>query len=597
MSTAPVSPGVQADVGIQDGRVVAVGEVAEAASRTIDADGLVVAPGFVDIHTHYDAQIKWDPGLAPSVLHGVTTVVGGNTGFTIAPIRDEHADYMRRLLSRVEGMPLSALEVGVDWGTWSSYGEYLDELEGRLTVNAGFLAGHSAIRRVAMGEQAVGQPPTEDQMQVMERLLDESLAAGALGFSSSNGRAHTDGYGDPVPSRWASEDELLRLCRVVREHEGSVLEYIPSSPPEEADRLTAMSLTADRPLNWNVLTVAAGRIDTVRAQMAVSDHAAARGATVRCLTVPMVVALRYSFVTGFGLEIMPNWGPVFKLPIAERLVALADPAVRDRMRAGAAEARKDPRNAELSDYGAFLVEVTSSPQNQDALGRRIDQVAAERGVDPLDALCDIVIEDDLQTVLRPRASGDDDESWALRPDIWRDPRVVLGGSDAGAHLDMMTSFSYFTTMLGESVREHQRDADRRGRAPVGRRAVSPVRPEGPGTDRRGVVRRPGGARSRHRRDRAGTDAPRPAGRSAETVRRRRRHRARRRQRGRGGHPRPVHRGPRGHRAALGPGHRDGAHRVELARRPNTQGDYWMWTPEIARAITSRWISEVPSKIV
>ena len=448
-------PGVQADVGIQGGRVVAVGEIAEAASRTIDADGLVVAPGFVDIHTHYDAQIKWDPGLAPSVLHGVTTVVGGNTGFTIAPIRDEHADYMRRLLSRVEGMPLSALEVGVDWGTWSSYGEYLDELEGTLTVNAGFLAGHSAIRRVAMGEQAVGQPPTEDQMQVMERLLDESLAAGALGFSSSNGRAHTDGYGDPVPSRWASEDELLRLCRVVREHEGSVLEYIPSSPPEEADRLTAMSLTADRPLNWNVLTVAAGRIDTVRAQMAVSDHAAARGATVRCLTVPMVVALRYSFVTGFGLEIMPNWGPVFKLPIAERLVALADPAVRDRMRAGAAEARKDPRNAELSDYGAFLVEVTSSPQNQDALGRRIDQVAAERGVDPLDALCDIVIEDDLQTVLRPRASGDDDESWALRPDIWRDPRVVLGGSDAGAHLDMMTSFSYFTTMLGESVREHQ----------------------------------------------------------------------------------------------------------------------------------------------
>jgi N-acyl-D-aspartate/D-glutamate deacylase len=448
-------PGVQADVGIQGGRVVAVGEVAEAASRTIDADGLVVTPGFVDIHTHYDAQIKWDPGLAPSVLHGVTTVVGGNTGFTIAPIRDEHADYMRRLLSRVEGMPLTALEVGVEWGTWSSYGEYLDELEGTLTVNAGFLAGHSAIRRIAMGEQAVGQQATEDQMLVMERLLDESLAAGALGFSSSNGRAHTDGYGDPVPSRWASEDELLRLCRVVREHEGSVLEYIPSSPPEEADRLTAMALTADRPLNWNVLTVAAGRIDTVRAQMAVSDHAAARGATVRCLTVPMVVALRYSFVTGFGLEIMPNWGPVFKLPIAQRLVALADPAVRDRMRAGAAEARKDPRNAELSDYGAFLVEVTSSPQNQDALGRRIDQVAAERGVDPLDALCDIVIEDDLQTVLRPRASGDDDESWALRPDIWRDPRVVLGGSDAGAHLDMMTSFSYFTTMLGESVRERQ----------------------------------------------------------------------------------------------------------------------------------------------
>jgi len=446
---------VRADVGIAGGRVTAVGDVGDPARRTIDAGGLVVAPGFVDIHTHYDAQVLWDPDLAPSILHGVTTVVGGNTGFTIAPIAPEHADYMRRLLARVEGMPLDALVEGVDWGSWGTFGEYLDRIDGTLAVNAGFLAGHSAIRRMVMAEDAVGGQPTEDQLQAMEALLAQSLEAGALGFSSSNGRAHTDGAGDPVPSRWAADDELVRLCRVLRDRPGTVLEYIPASPAEEADRMAALSLAADRPLNWNVLTVTVERMETVRRQLAASDRAAALGATVRGLTVPMVVSLRYTFTTGFGLEIIPGWAPVFKVPPAERLAMLADPAVRDCMRAGAAEGRKDPRNTELADYAAYRVEESPSPANRRFVGRRVDDIAAERGLDPLDALCDIVVADELQTVLAARPPGDDEESWALRHDVWRDPRVVLGGSDAGAHLDMMTSFSYFTTMLGQSVRERQ----------------------------------------------------------------------------------------------------------------------------------------------
>ena len=162
----------RADVGIQDGRVVAIGDVDEQAARTIDANGLVVAPGFVDIHTHYDAQAFWDPALTPSPLHGVTTVVGGNCGFTIAPLAASEADYLMRMLARVEGMPLESLEAGVPWD-WQSFGEYLDRLDGTLAVNAGFLVGHCALRRAAMGERS-HEPATDDDIARMAALASVS---------------------------------------------------------------------------------------------------------------------------------------------------------------------------------------------------------------------------------------------------------------------------------------------------------------------------------------------------------------------------------------------------------------------------------------
>src|SRR5256884_1725709 len=193
----------QADVGIRDGRIVAVGKVDESATRTIDASGLIVAPGFVDIHTHYDAQAFWDPALTPSPLHGVTTVVGGNCGFTIAPLAASEADYLMRMLSRVEGMPLESLAAGVPWD-WQTFGEYLDRLDGTLAVNAGFLVGHSALRRVAMGEAAVGHEATPEQIERMSSLLAESLAAGGPRLSSPQGAPPHHRPGHPPPSRPAT---------------------------------------------------------------------------------------------------------------------------------------------------------------------------------------------------------------------------------------------------------------------------------------------------------------------------------------------------------------------------------------------------------
>ncbi|HEY3670577.1 MAG TPA: amidohydrolase family protein, partial [Acidimicrobiia bacterium] len=207
----------RADVAIQGDRVVAIGELAGDgdgdAAVTIDATGKVVTPGFVDVHTHYDAQVFWDGALTPSPLHGVTTALAGNCGFTIAPLSDDASDgdYLMRMLARVEGMPLESLRDGVPWN-WKSTADYFDQIEGRLGINAGFMVGHSAIRRVVMGEESTAREAKPEELEAMRALLRAGLEAGGMGFSSSWARTHNDADGHMVPSRFASREEIVDLC-------------------------------------------------------------------------------------------------------------------------------------------------------------------------------------------------------------------------------------------------------------------------------------------------------------------------------------------------------------------------------------------------
>lgn len=445
------------DVGVRDGRIVSVGATDEPAARVLDATGLVVAPGFVDLHTHYDAQLLWDPSASPSPLHGVTTVFGGNCGFGLAPVDEDDVDYLTRLMARVEGIPLEALRAGVDW-EWRSFGDYLARLEGGVAVNAGFLAGHSCLRRVVMGDDALGHEAGADQLDAMALLLHETIEAGALGFSSSQAPTHHDGEGQPVPSRAASREELLRLAACVRDHEGTQLELIIPGclngfTDGEMDLMAAMSLAGGRPLNWNVLAVSGVNPQGHLHQLEASTRAAERGARVLALTLPQGMRIRLSFLSGFVLDGLPGWREPLALPVPERLAALADPAVRQRLAEGAASPEAGILGA-LADWKRFTILEGFTPAVQRHEGRTVREIAAEQGKEPFDALLDLVVADGLRTGLQPPMGGPEpDEIWETRASVWRDPRTIVGGSDAGAHLDMMCGATYTTFLLGEAVRD------------------------------------------------------------------------------------------------------------------------------------------------
>ena len=444
----------RADVGVRDGKVVAIGDIDEDSTTAIDADGQIVAPGFVDIHTHYDAQVLWDPATTPSPLHGVTTIIGGNCGFTIAPIEESEIDYLTRMLARVEGMPLESLLEGVKYD-WRTFGEYLDRIDGTLAVNAGFLVGHSAIRRVVMGDDAVGNEATDDQLKKMGEVLAESLRGGGLGFSSSQATTHNDANGEPVPSRFATPEELIELCRVTGEHEGTTLEFIPHVGAFDENHrklMAAMSKAANRPLNWNVLVPNAANSDYVEQQLSASNFAAEHGGQVLALTVPDVMTTYLTFKAGFVLDALPGWRKTMALPLDEKMKALADPVERKRLAEGASSPEAGMLRG-LANWKNMTIVETFAPENKEVMGRTVGDVAAERNQDPFDCILDIALLDDLRTIIQPPLAGNDDASWQLRRDVWRDPRAIVGASDAGAHLDMLSTFSFSTAML-RSVREH-----------------------------------------------------------------------------------------------------------------------------------------------
>ena len=451
------TPGFAGGIGIRGGRIVAIGDIDEDAAEVIDATGRIVAPGFVDSHTHYDAQVFWDPTLSPSCYHGVTTVVGGFCGFSIAPLSEESGPYIRRMLSRVEGMPLETLEAACDW-SWSSFGEYLGRIEGKIGINAGFFAGHSAIRRAVMGERAVGEEATAGELAAMKELLGESLEQGALGLSTTISATHNDYEGQPVPSRWAAREEFLALASVVAEHEGTGLEMLPNLDfPEGVPELMAdFSVAGRRPVNWNVMIVSGQEqaAAKVRRQLTITDLARDKGGDVIALTMPSMPGVYMNLKTGVTYDAFPGlWRKIFFVPLEERIEQLRDPAVRKQLADDIASMTPDQAMYVMGQFAGHTVVDRPATARGEHEGRTVGDIAGELGKTPLDAVLDIAIEDGLETIFRPDMGGHDRASWELRGEVWQDDRTLVGASDAGAHLDLIDSFAFSTCVLQEGVRE------------------------------------------------------------------------------------------------------------------------------------------------
>ncbi len=451
------APGFAGDVGIRDGRIVAVGTVDEDARETIDATGRIVAPGFIDCHTHYDAQVFWEPTLSPSCYHGVTTVFGGFCGFSIAPLTEGSAEYLLPMLARVEGMPIQTLEQAVPWN-WSSFGEFLDRMEGKVGLNAGFFAGHSAIRRYVMGPRAVGEKASESDLEQMKSLLGNCLAEGAMGFSTTVAATHNDGDGNPVPSRWAEHSEIVSLAGVVRDYEGTGLELLPDIefPPGMPELLADVSIAGNRPVNWNVLAVSS-RPDAatyVERKLAVSNFARERGGEVIALTVPVSPTAYMNLRGGFLFDAFPGiWPDLFRLSVEDRMEKFRDPATRQRM---ANDVDSMPESAPLRTLARldnFIVSSVVSDKNAGYVGRKTGEIAAEEGRAPIDVMLDMALTDDLNTVFVPDNNADNAETFALRGKVWHDDRSLIGASDAGAHLDLIDTFAFSTSLLELGVRK------------------------------------------------------------------------------------------------------------------------------------------------
>ena len=452
------SPGRRADVGVKDGRVVALGEGLGDASQTVDAQGLVVAPGFVDIHTHYDAQVLWDPELSISPWHGVTTAVLGNCGFGVAPTRPEHRDLILRTLERVEGMSLSALEEGLGspW-PFQSFPEYMDVLERTaLGINVAVMVGHTPIRLWVMGDDATTRAATAPEVAQMRALVRQAMDAGAFGFATSVSKVHVGYAGRPVPSRLAAFDEMLELAGAVGESGHGLIHYNVGRDPlwEAYEQLHAAS---GRPVVWTSLLAGSLGPGSHRAHLERAAQQRQRGLPIHGQGACRPIQFEFDFRSPVVFDTWASFEPVrLADDEAQRRAVYADPAFRARVKRQVAGRGPDDawfagKEAEGDTRRASFQEMTISwSADASLLERKLVDLARERQVDPVDLMLDLALASDLQMRWRIALLNFDESE--VR-EILADPHVVLGLGDGGAHMSQLCDACHPTYLLGHWVRE------------------------------------------------------------------------------------------------------------------------------------------------
>ena len=450
-------PPHRSDVGIKDGRIAAIGRLDPNGARVIEAEGKIVAPGFVDIHTHYDAQVLWDPLLTCSPWHGTTTIVMGNCGYTLAPCRPEDRAYITQMFAKVEGMDLNTLNQGIDW-EWQSFPEYLDRVSRqKLGINVGVMVGHSALRRFVMGEEANKREATADEVGQMEGLVREAMAAGAFGFTTSMAPGHRGWDDNPVPSRLASESEVLALGSVLRDYNIGNIEIITSSPrpgqdhfsEEDQSLLTELSLRSGRPVNFNEVSHGWERPLLWREHLEYLERASKQGAQVygvaRCQRLDTQLTLR----SASGWEAFPTWKDVLREPLEKKLELLRDPQVRATLREEAE--RLDPQRPEWRHLPNLVFGQSPSGNYAEYEGMNLGEISRKTGKSPVDIVLDFSIEERLDTDFVNIGVRNGDPKAAA--EIIRSPYTLAGISDAGAHTDRLSGVFFSTYFLTHWVRD------------------------------------------------------------------------------------------------------------------------------------------------
>jgi N-acyl-D-amino-acid deacylase len=442
-------PSYHGDVAIAGGKIVELGRLSGPSRRTLDVDGLAIAPGFIDNHCHYDAQVTWDPLCTFSCHHGATTVIIGNCSLTLAPVKAADREKLAGMLSYVEAIPMEVLQAGVPWN-WESFPDYMQAIGGRLGVNVGALIGHSAVRLYAMGEACQERAATDDELEVMRRVVREALEAGALGLSITRNMNHFDISGRRIPAACAPESELFALVEVLRRAGTGVIQCGGGTNPELKDRLmTRLAEACGRRVMYNTLLEQARSPGKWREHLAAVEETGRRGIRAVPLCSPSSIMQRFTLENCQVFRGLPTWLPILQASQAEKVRAFRDPQVRERLRAEV-DAPLGPEATFSKRWDLMWVEETALPQHRDLEGQSVEDIAKAQAKHPLDAFLDLALAEDLQTVFVLGEINTDAEAVGQ---MLRSPYAVIGLSDGGAHVQFQSNVGNSTRLLGYWVRE------------------------------------------------------------------------------------------------------------------------------------------------
>ena len=432
------------DLGIKDGRIVAMGDAPAEAQQTIDATDRIVAPGFVDIHTHYDAQVLWDPLVSCSPWHGVTTIVMGNCGFSVAPTRPEHRDLIMRTLENVEGMSVEALRAGLgDWG-FETFPEYLDALDANgCAVNMAALVGHTALRMYVLGEEATEREATEEEIARQRELVTEALEAGALGFATSRAPTHVGYEGRPVPSRLATPEEIIEIAQALGDA-GGIMQATQGRGLSH-DEFARVAETTGANVSWTALLASTVGPGSHLKDLEKAHALAERGLPVFPQVAVQPIQFEMSWKAPFIYEGMRVFQPVAKSDLEGRKAYYADPDWRGQFK------EKAGNGGKIGDRWG-RTEITWFPPDPSMEGKNVQELADELGQDPVDVMLDMALDADLDMrIVQDVVNHDRDEI----DELLHDPTTVIGLSDAGAHASQLCDAKYSTEFLSTFVRERE----------------------------------------------------------------------------------------------------------------------------------------------